>query len=450
MTSARRIVIVGGVAAGLSAAMQARRRLPASVVTVVDEGERISRAACGTLFTAEDPDRPGDESARMTSDRLRSERGIDLRLRHRVIAVDPERRTIDAENIDTGEREQLAFDALVLATGASAAPCSLPGAELEGVSTLRRATETVAAHDDERAAAAVAVLGNDLRAVEVAGLAAATGVRVCLCSQRLLPGWLDGVRAVVADVLLAADIDLVDAAVTAIDGEKRVEAIVTDAGRRQVTLVVVVADARPRTELARSLGLRRGATGAVWVNQYQETSCDGIWAAGDCAEVFHRLLRRNVYQPGVTIAAKQGRIAGANACGAKLRFRGAVGTRSVAVLGHEIARTGLGLEEARQEGFEPVAVVARQRSRVSGHEGGSAVTIGLVADGPSGLLLGAELVAPEGAIARAGILAAVLAAHGGVADLQALDLAHAARLTPVWDPIQVAANQLARKVDRAS
>jgi NADPH-dependent 2,4-dienoyl-CoA reductase/sulfur reductase-like enzyme len=160
------------------------------------------------------------------------------------------------------------------------------------------------------------------------------------------------------------------------------------------------------------------------------------------------VLRRNAWIPLGTTANKQGRIAGANAVGAGQRFAGIVGTAGFKVFDLEVARSGLGLEQARAEGFEPVSVTIKQRSRAHGYPGASPIQVTLVADGPTGVLLGAELVGREGAALRANVIAAALASHMTVADLQGLDLVYAPPVAPVWDPVLVAANQLIKKTGR--
>jgi NADPH-dependent 2,4-dienoyl-CoA reductase/sulfur reductase-like enzyme len=229
-----------------------------------------------------------------------------------------------------------------------------------------------------------------------------------------------------------------------------VAAVHTDQGSIAADLVVVAVGVRPNVSLAADAGLRIGDTGAIWVNQYQQTSNPQVWAAGDCSESYHRVLRRNAWVPLGTTANKQGRVAGANAAGARQRFAGIVGTAGFVVFDLQVARTGLGVAEAEAEGFEPVWVTIRQRSRAHGIAGGAPVQVTLVADGPSGILLGAELVGAEGAALRADILATALAAHLTVADVQNLDLVYAPPFAPVWDPVLVAANQLVKKVGRTA
>jgi NADPH-dependent 2,4-dienoyl-CoA reductase/sulfur reductase-like enzyme len=255
--------------------------------------------------------------------------------------------------------------------------------------------------------------------------------------------------AVVGETLSSHGVDVhtgitVEGAEAGPDG--RVAVVSTDDGRFDADLVLVAAGVRPNVELAASAGLRIGDTGAIWVSLLQQTSNDAVWSAGDCAEAYHRILRRNAWIPLGTTANKQGRIAGANVLGADQRFRGIVGTAGFVVFDLQVGRTGISEKVAAAEGFDPVAVTIRQSSRAHGYPGGVPIQVHLVADRETGLVLGGELVGREGAALRVNTLATALAAHMTVADLQNLDLIYAPPFASVWDPVLVAANQLIKKV----
>lgn len=452
MAKPQRIIVVGGVAAGMSAASQVRRRRPQAKVTVLERGDHISYGACGMPYNIEDPERPIEDLVVLSADEARGKRGIDLRLRHEVTGIDLAGGTVTAFDRDGGGERREPFDALVIATGARALRLPLPGFELAGVHVLRELGDGAALKTAlERGPRRAVVIGAGYIGMEMAHVLTARGLAVTVLERlpQLLPGWHPETVARVDEVLGAHGVErrtgvTVEGAEPGSDG--RVAAVVTDAGRFGAELVLVAAGVRPNAELAAAAGLRLGDSGAIWVNQSQQTSHEAVWAAGDCAEAYHRVLRRNAWLPLGTTANKQGRIAGANITGAGERFRGIVGTAGFVVFELEVARSGIGEEEARREGFDPVAVTIRQRSRAHGYPGGSPVQVRLVADRETGLLLGGEIVGREGAALRANILAAGLAAHMTVGDLQGLDLAYAPPFAPVWDPVLVAANQLAKEV----
>jgi len=439
----------------MSAASQVRRRLPSAEVVVFERGPYISYGACGMPYNIEDPDRSMDDLVVLTAEQARSQRGIDLRLHHDVHGIDLGRQLLSVRDLGTDREAHEPFDALVLATGARATRPPLPGAQLPGVLVLRELTDGERFKRElEGTVHRVAVIGAGYIGLEMAHVLTARGLEVTLIEMmpQILPGWHADTVATVHDTLTRQGVDVrTGITVTALEAgsEGRVATVATDDGPIATDLVLLAVGVRPNVSLALEAGLKVGDTGALWVNQYQQTSHPQVWAAGDCAEAYHRVLRRNAWIPLGTTANKQGRVAGANAVGANERFRGIVGTAGFVTFDLEVARTGLAMEQARAEGFDPVEVTIRQRSRGHAFPDGAPIQVHLVADGPTGLLLGGELVAREGAALRVNVLASALATHQTVADLQGLDLVYAPPFAPVWDPLLVAANKLAKKFGRS-
>ena len=456
MTASSRVLVVGGVAAGMSAASQVRRRLPSAQVVVFERGPYISYGACGIPYNIEDTQRTMDDLVVLTAEQARSERGIDLRLRHDVRGIDLGRQLLTVRDVEADRETHEPFDALVLATGARPVRPPLPGADLPGVLVLRELTDGVAFKRElEGSVRRVAIVGAGYIGLEMAHVLTARGLDVTVLEKmpQILPGWHAETVATVLETLTRQSVDVrTGISVTGFEAgqEGRVAAVATDDGPVATDLVLLAVGIRPNVKLALDAGLKIGVSGAIWVNQYQQTSHPQVWAAGDCAEAYHRVLRRNAWIPLGTTANKQGRIAGANAVGANERFRGIVGTAGFMTFDLEVARTGLGLEQAREESFDPIAVTIRQRSRAHGYPGGCPIQVHLVADRPTGLLLGGELVAREGAALRVNVLASTLAAHQTVSDVQGLDLVYAPPFASVWDPLLVAANQLSKKLGRSA
>jgi NADPH-dependent 2,4-dienoyl-CoA reductase/sulfur reductase-like enzyme len=447
-----RVLVVGGVAAGMSAASQIRRRHPKARVTVFERGDFISYGACGMPYNIEDPERDIEDLVVLTAEDARKKRGIDLKLRHEAKGLDLDRGTLTVIDLKSGKEAHEAFDALVIATGARALRLPLDGFDLSGVHVLRdlndgNAIKEALKEEPKRAV----IVGAGYIGMEMAHVLTERGLSVTVLEKlpQLLPEWHEDTVAVVEETLDKRGVEFhagvtVKGAEAGADG--RVAAVLTDDGHFDADLVLVAAGVRPNVELASAGGLRIGDTGAIWVNQQQQTSHEAVWSAGDCAEAYHRVLRRNAWIPLGTTANKQGRIAGANVVGADQQFRGIVGTCGFVVFDLEVARSGLGEEEAKREGFDPVAVTIRQRSRAHGFPGGVPIQVMLIADRETGLLLGGEIVGTEGAALRVNTLATALAGHMTVADLQNLDLVYAPPFASVWDPVLVAANQLIKRV----
>ena len=447
-----RVLVVGGVAAGMSAASQIRRRRPETRVTVLERGDHISYGACGLPYNIEDPERDIEDLVVLTAEHARKKRGIDLKLGHEAKEIDLDHGTVSVVDLESGAETDEPFDALVIATGARAIRLPLDGFDLPGVEVLRNLADGEAIKNALKEGPKGAVIvGAGYIGMEMAHVLTERGLSVTVIEKlpQLLPGWHEETVAVVAETLSSHGVEFhtgttVTAAEAGPDG--RVAAVITEDGRFDADLVLVAAGIRPNVELAGTAGLRIGDTGAIWVNQQQQTSHEAVWSAGDCAEAYHRVLRRNAWIPLGTTANKQGRIAGANVLGLGQRFSGIVGTAGFVVFDLEVARSGLSEDQAKMEGFDPVAVTIRQRSRAHAYPGGVPIQVRLVADRETGLLLGGELVGREGAALRSNILATALAGHMTVADLQSLDLVYAPPFAPVWDPVLVAANQLIKKV----
>ena len=401
-----------------------------------------------------DPSRDIEDLVVLTPDQARR-RGIDLRLGHEAIALDTGRGMVTVRDLQSGTSSDQPFDALVIATGAQAVHLPLPGFDLPGVFHLRNLSHGrlikrwIATHAPSKAI----VLGAGYVSMEMCHILTELGIKVQILKKRprILRGWSDETVSLVLAELERHGVEIhtgmdITGAEAGPDGS--VASLSTSQGPFSADLVLQAIGVRPNVQLAQQAGLRLGDTGAIWVTRYQQTSADTIWAAGDCAESYHRILRRNAWSPLGTTANKHGRIAGANTIGAGQQFAGVVGTTGFRVFDLEVARSGLGLEQARSEGFEPVWVTITQNSRAHGYPGGSPVQVTLLADGPTGVLLGGEIVGREGAAMRTNILATALACHMTVSDLQGLDLIYSPPLASVWDPVLVAANQLIKRVGR--
>jgi NADPH-dependent 2,4-dienoyl-CoA reductase/sulfur reductase-like enzyme len=210
-------------------------------------------------------------------------------------------------------------------------------------------------------------------------------------------------------------------------------------------MVVVACGFKPNVELGVEAGVEVGRSGAFRTDERMETSVRGIYAAGDCAEVNHLVTRRPTYIPLGTTANKTGRVAGANAAGARERFPGIVGTSIVGIFGVAFATTGFSLKHARAEGFSPVAARVDAGTRPGYYEG-SKTTVELVADRATRRLIGGSVIGEDGAAGRINVIAAALQSGMRVDDLEQMDLAYSPPFSPVWDPVLIAAQQLMKEL----
>jgi NADPH-dependent 2,4-dienoyl-CoA reductase/sulfur reductase-like enzyme len=226
----------------------------------------------------------------------------------------------------------------------------------------------------------------------------------------------------------------------------RVPAIEADrVGDTPCDLVLVATGLRPNAEIAAAAGVETGRTGAIRVDDRMQTNLGGVYAAGDCAETMHLVTGRPAYIPLGTTANKQGRVAGANAAGVRDRFAGVVGTSVLSVFGLGVGMTGLSAEQARREGFSPVSARIEARARAR-YFGGKSTAVELVADKTTGRLLGGVVTGEQGVAGRINVVASALHNRMAVDEFERLDLAYAPPFSTVWDPLLIAAQQLARQM----
>ncbi len=438
--SREQLLIVGGVAAGLAAAMEARRRAPALDITVLEKSGDISYGACGLPYVLSGLIPTLEQLVIHTPDYFRTRHNIDLQLHTEALEIFPARSTLRVRQ--DGAMRELGFSQLVLATGAAAICPPLAGRELAGVFVLRHMEHgrQMLAHLHERRPRAAVVVGAGYIGLELAEAFARRGLHTTLIeSSDNVMGTIDGrLRERVVEELRAHGVEpIFGERVVAFEGGGEVERVLTERGRAVAAQIVCVgAGVTANAALAASAGLEIGASGAITVDAEQRTSAPNVYAAGDCCEVLHRVTGRRVWLPLGQPAVRQGWVAGANAAGAQPaeRYAGVVGTNVVKVFDLEIARTGLSLAEAQDAGFDAAAAEDEAHTRAGYYPGGAKILTRIIYD-RSGRLLGAQMVGREGVAQRIDVYAAALHAQLKVEEINRLDLAYAPPFAPVIDPI---------------
>lgn len=447
---AQRLAIVGGDAAGMSAAASARRRDPELEIVAFERGGRTSYSACGIpYYVAGLVDEADDLVARSPAQHRAN--GIDVRTRHEVVAIDLDRRELTVRDRNARREATEPFDRLVVATGAEEAIPPIPGAD---------AAQTARTIDDgERLRGRLGrdgddavVVGGGYIGLEVAEAFVHRGLRVTLVDHAPqlmttldadMAGYVqDAAEGKGIRVLLSTEVEEV-----LLDDAGHPCAVRTSDGDLRADLVVMATGARPAVGVAAAAGLEVGDTGALRVDDRQRCpGHDGVWAAGDCVESRHRLLERPVNVQLGTHANKQGRIAGTNATGGDLAFPGVLGTAISRICHREIARTGLTEREAADAGIDAIATTVESNTRAAYFPGSSSVWVKLVAAREDGRLLGAQVVGAPTSGKRIDTLATCIWAGMSVEELQWLDLSYAPPVSPVLDPVLVAARAAAKRL----
>ena len=361
-----RLVVIGGDAAGMSAAMQVRRRQPDREIVVLEKGRWTSYSACGIPYLVGGSVGELDDLVARSPATFRDEHDVDVRLGHEARAVDLDRREVEAWNGNAGETVRVGFDTLHIATGARPLRPDLPGIDhpmVHGVQTLddAAALEAEVERGDVRR---VAVVGGGYIGLDMAEAFVQRGAQVTLveAADQLMPTLDADVAAPLVGALegLGIDVRLGTPLESVKDG-----AVVAGGERLDTDLVVLGLGTRPNADLAAGAGVEVGVKGAVRVDRRQRTSADGVWAAGDCCESFHLVARAPVHIALGTVANKQGRVAGINIAGGYAAFPGALGTAVTKVCSIEVGRTGLSLREAEHHGFAAVEASIEGRAAVA-------------------------------------------------------------------------------------
>ena len=443
-----RLVVVGGDAAGMTAASQARKRRPSEDLSIVafDRGNYTSYSACGIPYFVSGVVERVDDLVVRGPDEFREKQDIDVRIRHEVTAIDLESRTVSVTDLESGRELTEGFDILMVGTGAVPIRPPLEGVDADGVFGLQTLDHGVAVKEAVDAGAKRAVVvGGGYIGLEMAEAFQSLGIETTLVEMAPQPmSTLDpDMGALVADAMREIGIEvIVDEGVKGFDTDGgRVSAVVTEGRTLPTDLVVLGIGVRPNVELAAEAGLVLGPSGGIAVDRRMRTSANGVWAAGDCTEKFHVVSRLPVAIPLGTHANKESRVAGINIGGGYATFPGVCGTAVVKVCENEVARTGLNELQAVEAGFETLSAIVESTTRAHYFPGKAAIKTKLVVERESGRLLGAQIVGQEGAAKRIDVLATALWNEMTVEEMLNMDLSYAPPFSPVWDPVLIAARK---------
>ncbi|MEU2283638.1 FAD-dependent oxidoreductase [Streptomyces sp. NPDC013178] len=453
-----RLVVIGGDAAGMSAASQARRLKGPDELEIVafERGHFTSYSACGIPYWVGGDVTERDDLIARTPEEHRA-RGIDLRLRTEVTEIDVAGQRVRARDVDSGAESWTSYDKLVIATGARPVRPDMPGVDAEGVhgvQTLDDGQELLDTLTRARGRRAV-VVGAGYIGVEMAEALINRGFLVTVVNRGSEPmSTLDpDMGRLVHEAMEALGITMVDdAEVTKLltDDDGRVRAVVTQDAEYPADVVVLGIGVRPETGLARAAGLPLGAHGGLLTDLAMRVrGHENIWAGGDCVEVLDLVSGQERHIALGTHANKHGQVIGTNAAGGYATFPGVVGTAVSKVCDLEIARTGLREKDARRVGLQYETVTIESTSRAGYYPGASPMTVKMLAERRTGRLLGVQIVGREGAGKRVDIAAVALTAGMTVEQMTALDLGYAPPFSPVWDPVLVAARKAAAKTRNA-
>jgi len=447
-----RLVVIGGDAAGMSAASKVRRERPEMEIVVFERSPHTSYSACGLTYylgkVVDDPDKLVSRSPEV----FREKYGIDARTCHEVLEIDKDGSRVRVRDLRDDREFWESYDHLLIATGALPVCPDLPGGDsagIYGLSTLESGLVLRRAVDERKPKRAV-VVGGGYIGLEAAEALLMRGVEVSLVQRdpQVMTSLDPDMGALISEAMREEGVTLyLGEKLEAFESsEGWVDAVVTDRRTLPADLVVLGMGVRPNSDLAAEAGIELGARKAIRTDRRLRTIVDNIWAAGDCAETWNLVSQRPFYVALGTVANKEGAIAGTNIAGGNDAFPGVVGTAITKVCETEVARTGLKERELKELGIDYVTATIRSRTRAGYYPGAARMTVKLLAEKGSGKVLGGQIVGGAGAAKRIDTLATVLHAGMDVEQMIHLDLSYAPPFSPVWDPVQIAARKLVKKV----
>ena len=443
--TAKKLVVIGGVAGGTSAASRARRIDQDLEIVLFEKDDVVSYGACDEPYYIAGEVPSWENLLVRAPEQFETRQNIRIRLRHEVTRIDTLQKTVSVTNLETGQSILEPWDRLIIATGAHPRPLEIGGADLPGVfqmkflSQARRMKEYIDANKPKKGV----IIGAGFVGLEMAEALVANGIEVTICHRSEKPG--GATEPAIAHRILKT---LSDHGVTYLPrctpetilaGENgRVSSVRTSSGEIKADLVLGAIGVDPAVKLAKDAGIRLGPTGAIATDEHQQTSVNGVYAAGDCCEVIHRISGCPIYTPLGDIANKQGWCAGENAAGGEATFKGSLGSMHFRCFDLEVGMTGLsaaqasGLFEVHTRTIEHPSRAHAQPKRVN-------ITVTFGVDKATGRLIGAQIAGTEGAAQRINTLAVAIHNSMTISQINELDFAYAPPFSPVIDPILMAA-----------
>jgi NADPH-dependent 2,4-dienoyl-CoA reductase/sulfur reductase-like enzyme len=443
-----KFVVIGGDAAGMSAASRARRLYPDLEITVLEQGHDVSYSACSMPYNIADPDTPMDDLVVRTAKEFIEKHHIHLLTGHEITAIHPDKKQVTGRTL---KKDPVAFDydKLLIATGAVPTLPDLPGKDrlmpLKQLEHGRRIKDVIQKNKVKKAV----ILGMGYIALEMCEALTELGIHVTMVKPgpRLLPWLPEKMAQIIQTHLIEKQITLhMGTHIQRIEPAGTGSTIVCDNMNLDADLAIGATGVAPCSGLAKDAGLTLGVSNAIQVDPYLRTSNPDIFAAGDCGDALHVVTGQPVWIPLALRANRAGWAVADNLFKDSNALQGVAGTAVFKVFDLAVARTGLTFSEAKKAGFDPVENQITSLSRARWQPGAAKIHVNMVGDRRSGRLLGAQITGTDGVAHRINAVAVALHANMSVADFIQTDLAYAPPFSPTWDPMLTAAIQLGKKL----
>ena len=439
-----KVIIVGGVAGGATAAARIRRLDEQAEIVVFERSGYISYANCGLPYYLGDVITDPDELTLQTPESFFRRFRVDMKVRHEVIAIHPERKTVTVRNLDTDTEFEESYDKLILSPGAKPTQPDMPGVEIENVFTLRTVEDTFRIKDyiKKNHPHSAVLAGGGFISLELAENLKELGMDVTIVQngKQLMNPFDADMASFIHNELRRHGVNLVFShAVTGFtkhDGG--VEVMLKDNCSLRADMAVLAIGVTPDTELARSAGLELGLKGSIVVNDKMETSVPDIYAAGDAVQVKNFVTGEDDLIALAGPANKQGRIIADNICGLNSRYNGSQGSSVIKVFDLTAATTGINEKRAEKSGIDADSVILSPMSHAGYYPGGKVMTMKVVFEKETYRLLGAQIIGYDGVDKRIDVIATAIRAGMKATELKELDLAYAPPYSSAKDPVNMA------------
>ena len=490
MVRNKRILIIGGVAAGTSAASKARRIDPDAEIKIIQEEPVVSYGACGMPYVIEGLIDDFNRLIARPAERFKSKYNIDVIANTRAVKIDRLNNKVYAEILNHSDSRNeysnaasnrliLDYESLVIATGARSAVPKIKGifvnddtdtrvkrssTIVKGLLLLRNYGDGIHIQDSIRNSKSCVIVGAGLIGVEMSEAFRRRGMDVTIIevSDRVLPSLLDevmagiikkelednGVKVILGEALKEVVTSLSPSSQQSSSTNVRyIEAVRTTKNKEiPAELVLLGTGVRPNSHIAKDAGIELGVYDAIKVDEHMRTNIPDIFAAGDCATARNYITNKDIYLPLGTTANKQGRVAGENAAGGNAEFKGVAGSVITKTFDLLVGKTGLDKKEALENGFDPVEKEIKSVTRAGYYPDKKSIIIKLVADKKSRRILGAQIIGGEAVKGRIDLIAFALLTRATVDDLANYDACYVPPVSPVWEPINIAASQTAKLI----
>ena len=462
----KKILVIGGVAAGPSAASKAKRIDPDADVKIIQNEKVVSYGACGIPYVIEGLVKEFQELIERPADVFKKEYQIDVVTNTCAQKIDRVKKELYTIDLQSGVETIYEYDSLVLATGARAILPNIKGISQkdgggDGIFLLRNYEDGLKIYSSTKTknASTCVIAGAGLIGLEMAeafkkrSLGREMDVTIVEKNDHVLPTMLDKQMATIVQRELEENGvkvitgERVEEIVCSSSSDGDVKAIKTNTDRQIDTdFILLGTGVRPNSEIAKDAGIELGFANAIKVNEYMRTNVPDIFAAGDCATARSYITNEDTYLPLGTTANRQGRIAGENAAGGNARYRGIAGSVITKLFGLYIGKTGLIKQEALNYGFDPIEGEIESITRAGYYPGSKSIWIKIIADRESGRVLGSQIVGGEGVKERIDLIALAMLLKADLSDLASYDACYVPPASPVWEPLNIAASQTAKQL----